>query len=187
MCKSSRTSAQSKTTSAIRQRPLASSRARTPSSRPMGRRRTISALKGCRVSLCAKLAGHRAGARSAGCTLHTMAGQFAVGRAEYRTDQVPELARHGAALGLGGALPPVPSARNWNGWRRRRAFKGWPASMPGAWEPASRATSTSIRILSSTPARRMCSKDGVRLFGERTRPGVIEASGAPLEPPSGPL
>jgi hypothetical protein len=35
MCKSSRTSAQSKTTSAIRQRPLASSRARTPSSRPM--------------------------------------------------------------------------------------------------------------------------------------------------------
>jgi hypothetical protein len=33
----------------------------------------------------------------------------------------------------------------------------------------------------------MCSKDGVRLFGERTRPGVIEASGAPLEPPSGPL
>jgi hypothetical protein len=28
-----------------------------------------------------------------------MAGQFAVGQAEYRTDKVPELGRHGAAVG----------------------------------------------------------------------------------------
>jgi hypothetical protein len=43
---------------------------------------------GPNTGLRAELAGHSSGARSARGALHTMAGQFAVGGAQYRTDQV---------------------------------------------------------------------------------------------------
>src|SRR5207245_10226063 len=39
-----------------------------------------------------------------------LAGQFAIGPPQYRTDQVPELARPGAAIGLGGALSASPAS-----------------------------------------------------------------------------